>query len=215
MKSQNNIFYLLIILLIVIMFNDCTGSEDIINVENRLEDGRRLIHLGEIDFENVSVKKTAVVSRIVYYIDNQKMIINDETVQLGFVTKNKLYNTDNRLDDTLFYDVPINNEGYFMIELDKIPHSLIYIYLGIDDEIYIIPAGATIHLYDQSKIVYAGEIHIIKTINEISNKYNVDTYFEFYNNQYDAIDYLEYNYEVNPKNIEIIPFKLVDKPPMG
>jgi hypothetical protein len=217
MKDKYIVYLILTSLLAFLLILDCTGTDHITSIEEELEDGRRVVHVGEIDLSDINRDKAVIISRVVYYIENTPQILDKETIQLGFISLDKLLTPQNRADETIFYDVSLDNDGYFMIEMDREPHSLIYLYLGIDDDIHIIPTGALLNIDDDSNKVYAGEIHIIKPGKETDDTidYAIDTYIEFYNNQDNAINHLKREYSINPADMEVSPLSSLKIPPIG
>jgi hypothetical protein len=217
MKDKYIVYLILTSLLAFLLILDCTGTDHITSIEDELEDGRRVIHVGEVDFSEINPDKAVIIARVVYYIENKPHVLDKETIQLGFITLDKLLTPLNRADETIFYDVSLDKEGYFMFEMDREVHSLIYLYLGIDDDIHIIPTGALLNIDDDSNKVYAGEIHIIKPEKETDNTcdYAIDTYIEFYNNQDNAIHHLKREYSVNPADMEVSPLSFLEIPPIG
>ncbi len=195
----------LIILFIIYisMAISCTGN--INGITNDLFGNRQVALQSPIPIKEIPKDKTLIIGRIVYYIDGNPVINTSDKIELCFIHTNNILKISDKINKATFYELKIDENGYFFILVDRKPLALSYIYLGANNKIYSIPACAFVILKETSVEVYTGEIQVINRENGTS-LYFIDTLFEFYNNQKNALPYLEEHYGINPNEIEIIPF---------
>lgn len=200
-------FFPKIVLFFLIIFLSCSSVNNYGDITNTFLEEREIVNPDTIDITKIPEGKTIIIGRIVFYIDNNIEIINNTNMELGFLPLSEILYTKNRLKETKFYKIKLDKEGYFFLQLDSTPISLFYIYIELYDKVFSIPSGAILDINENSKIIYAGEVQIIKRDKHNNhNEYYLDTLFNFYNNSFKAFEYLNKQYSINPKNIKIVPF---------
>ncbi|MFW5799354.1 MAG: hypothetical protein ACOCV8_00960 [Spirochaetota bacterium] len=215
-KKKNNIIcFILIMLLSITMITCSSGNYGYItdNLDKSDADKKSTL-IAPISINNIPEDKTMVISRIVYYMEDEHLINNTDKVELGFIPAMELIYTKKRVKLTNFYSLKMDSEGYFFMLIDDEPTALSYISLGINDKLYTIPSSAILDIDDSDNCVYAGEIHIIipdKKESKANKKdketyYKVNTFFEFYNNQDTAFEHLSNAYNLDTEQIEVNPF---------